>query len=321
MLVSVIIATHNSSEYIIETLKCIQNQTYKEFECIIMDDNSTDDTVSIVMNEFCRKDKRFIIYANFTDNKERHINDSFVVKKLFNLPKGKYTVHVDADDLFEDNMISTLVDFLEYNQEYDAVCGDIAVLREHKDGLTYFENLDKTSEVPYRLRTLGHDPRNYEDESFNKMNAYAYSLNLRIWNNQCYAIKTDVLKQLNSKIKFLNMCYGDYLFWCSAISEGVKLYKLSDILCYYNVHYSSISFSDDYILTPIREYIYCYIRAKMLIDAAKRNEFGKINIDPKSIIPWHINRVNELKEQLIQNNEYEKIEDTYKKTLPYCEFV
>ena len=59
MELSVVLAVKNGEKYIAEQLRSVQNQTYKNFECIIIDDHSTDDTVNIVLEQFCKRDNRF----------------------------------------------------------------------------------------------------------------------------------------------------------------------------------------------------------------------------------------------------------------------
>ena len=51
MELSVVLAVKNGEKYIAEQLRSVQNQTYKNFECIIIDDHSTDDTVNIVLEQ------------------------------------------------------------------------------------------------------------------------------------------------------------------------------------------------------------------------------------------------------------------------------
>ena len=60
-LVSVITPTYNCGKFIAETIKSVQNQTYKNFEMIIVDDCSTDDTETVV-KEFCDNDGRIKYY-------------------------------------------------------------------------------------------------------------------------------------------------------------------------------------------------------------------------------------------------------------------
>ena len=65
-LVSIAIALYNKEDSIYRTLQSIQNQTYKNFECIIVDDHSTDNGPNIVYQCFCKNDKRFKLTICFS---------------------------------------------------------------------------------------------------------------------------------------------------------------------------------------------------------------------------------------------------------------
>ena len=56
-MISIITTSYNYSEYISETIKSVQAQTYSDWELIIVDDASTDNSVEIIRN-FCQNDKR-----------------------------------------------------------------------------------------------------------------------------------------------------------------------------------------------------------------------------------------------------------------------
>ena len=318
MLISVIVAAYNREKYIADTLKSIQAQTFKDFECLIVDDNSTDSTVNIILEQFCKKDKRFKLYVNCTDNSKKHLNDKYAVDVLFNLPETKYTVHVDSDDIFDRNMISRLVDEMERHPEYDACCADIAVLRHTKDLLIDLNYLEKNAPVPADSITRGHDARTWEDEQFNVSPGYIYAMNCRMWNNQCYIAKTSMLKHLAALNYFENIPYGDYIFWCNAIAEGYRLHKIKDILCYYRISGSNTSNNDNYCVKELQTlYIYNYSRTRMILHSYHNGGFAKINIIPGSVIPWYIERTNSLKKELIEKNEWDLIPDRYKEELVF----
>ena len=58
--VSIIMATYNRAHFILESLQSLLNQTYNNWECLIIDDGSTDDT-EIVIKEFIKKDSRLFL--------------------------------------------------------------------------------------------------------------------------------------------------------------------------------------------------------------------------------------------------------------------
>ncbi|GIV44377.1 MAG: hypothetical protein KatS3mg035_1500 [Bacteroidia bacterium] len=71
--VSVIIPAYNAEKFIAETIQSVLNQTYKDFELIVLNDGSKDKTPDIVQ-EFCDKDKRVILInkpnSGVSDTKE-----------------------------------------------------------------------------------------------------------------------------------------------------------------------------------------------------------------------------------------------------------
>lgn len=64
--ISIIIPTHNDGKYLQQCLQSIKNQEFQDFECIIVDDGSTDDTHQIA-SEFSALDNRFFYYHQQLD--------------------------------------------------------------------------------------------------------------------------------------------------------------------------------------------------------------------------------------------------------------
>jgi len=60
-LVSIIIPVYNTKLYLFNCLTSVQNQTYKNFECLIIDDGSEDDAY-LIAESFCNKDVRFKLF-------------------------------------------------------------------------------------------------------------------------------------------------------------------------------------------------------------------------------------------------------------------
>ena len=94
-MISVIIATYNRAAFIAETLNSIANQTYTDFECIIVDDGSTDNSEEIVL-EFVKNDDRFI-YLNRPDSVAKGANYSR--NYGFTFAKGSHIKFFDSDDI------------------------------------------------------------------------------------------------------------------------------------------------------------------------------------------------------------------------------
>ena len=98
VLVSIIIPCYNQAKYLNETLESVCKQTHTNWECIIVDDGSSDDSATIISG-FTKKDPRFIyIYK-----------DNGGVSSARNLgienAKGNYLQFLDADDLLSVNKL------------------------------------------------------------------------------------------------------------------------------------------------------------------------------------------------------------------------
>lgn len=101
MFFSIIIPAYNIEKYLRKCLDSIRNQTFKDYEAIIVDDGSTDNT-SIICDEYSAKDKRFkVIHKK---------NGGLVSARKAGAKhvKGEYVVAVDGDDEIENNFLFEL---------------------------------------------------------------------------------------------------------------------------------------------------------------------------------------------------------------------
>lgn len=114
-LVSIIIPTYNRAHLISETLNSIIAQTYVEWECIIVDDGSTDNT-SVIINEYIKNDKRFQ-YHHRPENKFK--GPSACRNYGFEKAKGEYVNWMDSDDLYFPYALSTWIK--QFGKNTDAV--------------------------------------------------------------------------------------------------------------------------------------------------------------------------------------------------------
>lgn len=101
-LLSIVVPAYNIENYIGRCLDSLINQTYTNLEIIVVDDGSTDDTLSII-KDYEKKDKRIIVI-----HKE---NEGVSVTRLTGMKKaqGTYIGFVDGDDIVENNMFELLM--------------------------------------------------------------------------------------------------------------------------------------------------------------------------------------------------------------------
>lgn len=114
-LVSIIIPTFNRAYLIGETLESIIAQSHKNWECIIVDDGSTDNT-DVVIAEYIKKDSRFQYHQRPFDR----IKGANACRNYgFELSKGEYIKWFDSDDIMHPDFLEKQVKVLENNSDLD----------------------------------------------------------------------------------------------------------------------------------------------------------------------------------------------------------
>ena len=110
--ISVLMPTYNCGKYIAQSVKSILNQTYPDFEFIIIDDGSTDNTESIIKNF---NDKRIQYYRT------EHCGTAAALNNGVLKASGDWIARIDADDFNVPERLEKQVQFLNENPEYSAV--------------------------------------------------------------------------------------------------------------------------------------------------------------------------------------------------------
>lgn len=206
-LVSVIIPCYNQGEFLDETLKSVLSQTHTNWECIIVNDGSSDDTQEIA-KKWTAKDDRFI----YLDKENGGVSSSrnLGIEKA----KGDFIQFLDADDLLADNKIAISIDIVH---QYDAavVCTDYLMF---KDSIIQ-------SQLPFSQ--LG----NFE---FNFYNLARY------WNDgftvpiHCWFFKADLLKNIQFPIGLT--AQEDWVMWLRIFQKSPKTFYISQQLAFYRMN-------------------------------------------------------------------------------------
>lgn len=113
--VSILMPLFNAEKYLAETLECCLAQTYSNIEIIIVDDGSTDGSLSIAQ-KYEKKDSRIHVYSQPNKGGCRARNVAFEKSS------GDYIKYLDADDLMSHNLIELQVTLLEKENDRYAVC-------------------------------------------------------------------------------------------------------------------------------------------------------------------------------------------------------
>lgn len=117
-LVSIIIPTFNRAQLIAETLDSVLAQTYQNWECIIVDDGSSDNTDEVV-GQYVEKDSRF----NYYHRPDEHLPGGNGARNYgFKMSEGEYVNWLDSDDLFAKDKIEKQIQTLLGNSESISTC-------------------------------------------------------------------------------------------------------------------------------------------------------------------------------------------------------
>ncbi len=131
---SVIVNCRNSEKYVRDCLRTIQNQTFSNFEVVIWDNMSVDDTAKIV-NEFAHVDSRFLLYSGHHSLSLGEARNCAVKKS-----SGRYLAFLDSDDLWDSNFLQKHYLALNKFGEYSFGTGNVLEISEDFDISMMSEN-------------------------------------------------------------------------------------------------------------------------------------------------------------------------------------
>lgn len=123
-IVSVIMAVYNAEQYLEEAITSVLNQTYTDFEFIIIDDGSTD-TTQAILKKFGTEDSRVKIFFN-----EKNIGLTRSLNRALSRSQGFYIARMDGDDVSVSDRLEKQVGFLLKNQEVVALGTNVIKIDE-----------------------------------------------------------------------------------------------------------------------------------------------------------------------------------------------
>lgn len=225
--ISIIVPVYNVEKYIKKCLDSIVNQTYKNLEIIIINDGSTDDSLSIV-EKYQKKDKRILLM--------NQINQGVSVARnnALKCASGDYIMFIDSDDWLELDTCHKLIDKIEKEKS------DIVIFNFIKEfnsksvkNLNYDENFDLSIKENY-------------DKFLSVMIAPFYKVKNLKYLGLGYAfnkiIKRDCIK--NVKFPFEGLCaYNEDIMFYLQLFKNAKIISLSnEFLYHYRVYDQSATF-------------------------------------------------------------------------------
>jgi len=196
--VSVVMGIYNCSGTLEKAVECIISQTYNDWELIMCDDCSTDNTYAIALN-IAARDKRIRVIKN-----DLNLTLAPTLNKCIAMAKGKYIARMDGDDICSIERLEKEVIFLENHPEYALVSCNMDL----SDSYQVFRTI-KYLEEP----TL-------KDFLHNNMHCHAASM-----------MRADVIKYLGGYSESINRRrVEDFDLWVRMYSSGYHGYNIQESL-------------------------------------------------------------------------------------------
>ena len=216
MKVTILLPAYNAALYLRDSLDSIMRQAFKDFDVLLIDDGSMDDTSKIAI-EYRNIDRRINYYKN-----EKNIGLIKTLNKGLSLAKGEYIVRMDADDIMFDDRLYKQVKYMDSNPEC-FVCGG---QMEYIGGLTGMAPIL---------------PQKYEDL------LYLSLINCPLY-HPTTIIRNSAIKQFGLKYNDSYKHAEDYKFWSDIIfSHPNSIANIKDVVLFYRISNNQITakYSDE----------------------------------------------------------------------------
>lgn len=223
-LISIVIPIFNRDKTIDKSLKSIINQTYTNWECILVDDGSTDKSIAI-LEEYSNRDSRFRFYKRPV----KRVKGANSCRNYgFELSKGEYLKWFDSDDWLLENHIEEKITVLRKNPNVDAVLAKTIMVNDHQEKL---ENENRTKLSDNLI----------EDFITLKVSWYIHDI---MWKKAFLKGKT----LYNEKL----LKWQDRDFHIRRLIEKPNIHLLDKYLSLYRVHMNSTSLNSNFKVLETR---------------------------------------------------------------------
>jgi glycosyltransferase involved in cell wall biosynthesis len=236
--ISVVMPVHNGEKYLGISVESILSQSFKNYEFIIVDDGSIDNSSKIVEN-YKQKDKRIIVVHN-----TKNIGTTKSLNIGLSVAKGKYIVRMDVDDWSYPDRLQKQYDYMEKHSDVGVSGGTIEVCDK---------NLNKLNVREYPLID-----RNIRDIIF-RYSPFAHSAT--IWNKE-------IMKRVGNYNENLPLSQDCELYF--KIGKLAKFGNLKDKLIKLRMHQNSSSASK----SLLQEQYAIFARIKAVMEYGYKVSFG-----------------------------------------------
>jgi len=246
-LVSVIMPVYNTKQWVWEAIESILNQTFKEFEFIIVDDCSTDWSYEIC-EEYAKKDNRIKLYRN-----EKNWGVAYTKNRLIWLTTTEYLASQDSDDVSFLDRLELEYKFLEEHKNYAVVWWNNIIIDEEGKVIWNRKYSDDIRSVILKKSPVSHPTTMMRKNDF-----------LAVW--------------WYSKVKYVE----DYDLWIKLYSEWYKIKNINKNLLKYRIRKWA---QKGHVKETIKWTINCQKKAYLKINPSFSDRFYHIGLKLLTLLP------------------------------------
>ena len=234
-LVSIVFPVYNNSAFLEDAICSVVNQTFSNWELLIIDDCSSDNSVDICL-KLAESNERIRVFLN-----ENNMGAGYSRNVGLKNARGRFIAFMDSDDLWSDSKLQVQFDFM----------------KSDKLAISY-TSYDFIDECGVRLKGIVSVSGSVDLVGYLKTTEIGTS--------------TSMIDRYQVKFVFsLARTRQDTMFWISALSDGLRAYAIPDVLCHYRSRPGQISANKLKMLyrtfvvymgvhnLPVRVRFYCYL--------------------------------------------------------------
>ena len=228
-MVTVAIIVYKAADYIEETLDSVKNQTYKNIELIISDDNSPDNTVDVCRQWLKHNSSRFTKTSLLTVEKNTGVTGN--CNRALNAATGDYYQDLAGDDIMIPEAVEKFVNYFNNHSEVQFAFGK---------SIYFYGDFSDNNFHPkeFSFKTL------CMRESVTARKQYEYYQKIYFANSASYFTKPEVIKSVGGYDERFPLTEDDPLY-VGLTKAGIKLWLMDDYVVYKRQHESSIMHSTD----------------------------------------------------------------------------
>lgn len=145
-MISILLPTYNQGEFIEETLETIKNQTFTNYEFIIVNDGSTDNTSEII-KKYAKNDNRIILYEQENQGTAKALNKAYTISKY------DYITWVTSDNIYRPYFLQKLYEVLNNDKNVEFVFSNFEIIDKNNNNIGYWIYPEKDSSLWMKLTT------------------------------------------------------------------------------------------------------------------------------------------------------------------------